>query len=90
MKSKISLISSIDKYYIEYENHNRFAKKNSIKNLSSKLTNVIQNYEDDNSVYLVDSNSFIYYLNLKNDYLESVDRRSASFKMFVDCVHEAK
>lgn len=75
-------------FYIEYENQSKFTRKNSLKNMSTKLTHVIQNYEDDTSVYLVDANSFIYYLNLKNDYLESVDRKSASFKLFYDCIHE--
>ena len=77
-----------ENYYIEYENQTKFQKKTSMTAMSGKLTNVIQNHEDDTSVYLVDSNSFIYYLNLKNDYLESVNRRSASFKLFADCIHE--
>jgi hypothetical protein len=46
---------------------------------------VIQNYADDTSVYLVDSNGFVYYLNLNDDYLESVNRQSASFELFADC-----
>ena len=78
-----------DKFYIEYENQNRMQKKTSISNLTAKLTNVIQNHEDYNSVYLIDENNFVYYLNLKNDYLESVDRRTASIKLFVDCIYDS-
>lgn len=78
----------IDKFYLEYENENKFVLKDTIRNLSSRLTNVIQNHEDLESVYLVDSNKFIYYLNLNNDYLESVDRRTASLKLFTNCIHE--
>lgn len=48
---------------------------------------VFQNHEDFDSVYLVDANSFVYYLNLKSDYLESVDRHTASLKLFTGCIH---
>lgn len=77
-----------EKFYLEYESESRFVIKETIRNLSSRLTNVIQNHEDLESVYLVDSNKFIYYLNLNNDYLESVDRRTASLKLFTNCIHE--
>jgi hypothetical protein len=74
-----------DFFYIEYESETSFKIKLSIQSLTSKLTNVIQNYADDTSVYLVDSNGFVYYLNLNDDYLESVNRQSASFELFADC-----
>ena len=76
-----------DKYYFEYENQDRCIKRNSTKNLTSKLVSVIQNHEDYDSVYLVDANGFVYYLNLKNDYLESVDRTTATYKLFSGCFH---
>jgi len=76
-----------DKFYVEYENQNRCIRRNSTKNLSSKLVSVIQNHEDYDSVYLVDQNRFVYYLNLKNDYLESVDRTTATYKLFSGCFH---
>lgn len=88
LKFNQNFIFFTDKFYLEYENENKFVKKDIIRNLSSKLTNVIQNHEDYDSVYLVDSNKFVYYLNLNNDYLESVDRRTASLKLFTNCIHE--
>ena len=60
--------------------------KTSTKHLTSKLTNVIENYSDDTSVYLIDTNGFVYYLNLNDDYLEAIDRESASYELFVDCI----
>ena len=76
-----------DKFYVEYESQNKCVKRNSTKNLTSRLVSVIQNHEDTDSVYLVDSNRFVYYLNLKNDYLESIDRQTATYKLFSGCFH---
>ena len=35
-----------DKFYLEYESKSKYTKKNSTKNLTSKLISVIQNHED--------------------------------------------
>ena len=76
-----------EKFYIEYESQSKTTRRNSTKNLTSKLVSVLQNHEDYDSVYLVDANRFVYYLNLKNDYLESVDRQTATYKLFSGCFH---
>ena len=79
----------LDKHYFEYDIQNRVIKRKPLRHLTSKVKNVIQNHENFESVYIVDTNNFVYYLNLNNNYMESVDRKTAVMKLFDNCYFES-
>jgi hypothetical protein len=78
----------IEKNYFVYDIQNRIVRKRSLKRMSFKLKNVIQKHDNYDSVYILDVNNFVYSLNLETNYLELVDRKTASMKLFSNCFYE--
>jgi hypothetical protein len=71
-----------------YDIQNRIVKKRPMTRMTFKLKSVIQNHDGYDSVFLVDVNNFVYSLNLETNYLELVDRNTATMKLFANCFYE--
>jgi transcriptional antiterminator Rof (Rho-off) len=82
----ISFVNCQDYFYLEYTNQHNFIKKTSLQKMTAPLLHVIQNYENNETVYLIDSNHLVFTLNLRTDEINKISHHNFTSKLFTNCI----